>query len=317
MIVEDQLAVRTMLMHFFSKRGYAVYQADNGVQALRLYHSLGPQVIISDIKMPGMTGIELLHEIRRRNSDVIFILVTGFGTEEMILEALRKGASNFFRKPLQVQEVFDWLETRRKEEESLALEDEDQMEVEETHKSLRVKTKHFLILPMVKQITANLTGRFSKEEQRNIRIGLEEALTNAWEHGSLEITADEKSRSLENGDFDALLRNRIETRGERILQVEWNLDQTRMEIRLTDEGPGFAWRDLLGQESDLYLSHGRGLLLMKAFFDAVIFNEKGNQLILTKAFAPSRSHPAGGPASDEFVSDQVRPYLEDRFQITT
>lgn len=289
LIVEDQLAIRTMLMNFFSKRGYGVFQAENGFQAQKLYQTLSPQVIISDIKMPGMSGIELLQTIRSQDPEVIFILITGFGTEEMILEALRKGASNFFRKPLQIQDLFDWIENRRQET-GLELPDEQEaLCLEETQKTFRIKARHFKLQPLLRQLCANLPTSFGREDQRKIRLGLEEALTNAFEHGALRLTGDEKAQALEAGKLDELMRQRLDTYGDDVLEIQWNLKPTSLEIYIRDPGPGFDWPSHLGEDSDGYLANGRGLLLMRAFFDRLIYSESGNAVTLI------RQRPAVSP----------------------
>lgn len=294
LIVEDQLAVRTMLMNFFSKRGYGVFQAENGFQAQKLYQTLAPQVIISDIKMPGMSGIDLLEDIRQRDPNVIFILITGYGTEDMILEALRKGASNFFRKPLQIQELFEWLEKRRAEDQQTGDDESSALDLEENHKSYRIKVKNFKLKPLLHQLCSNLPSALARDELRKIRSGLEEALVNAWEHGCLRITEAEKSLALETGQFSELVEQRTVEHGLEELEIQWNLKPDQVEIYIHDSGEGFDWRHHLVEESAGYLANGRGLLLMKAFFDRVLYSEEGNAVTLVKAIS-----------SDKIVADQV------------
>jgi len=105
LVVDDELNVRQLLSKILSKEGYTVYTAGDGVDALELFQTTNIDIIISDIKMPKMTGIELLHKIKQLDPDVGFILITAFATTETAIDALKSGAQDYVTKPFDFSEI--------------------------------------------------------------------------------------------------------------------------------------------------------------------------------------------------------------------
>ncbi|HZK61407.1 MAG TPA: response regulator, partial [Anaerovoracaceae bacterium] len=105
LIVDDELNVRQLLSKILSKEGYTVYTAGDGVDALELFQTTNIDIIISDIKMPRMTGIELLHKIKQLDPDVGFILITAFATTETAIDALKSDAQDYVTKPFDFSEI--------------------------------------------------------------------------------------------------------------------------------------------------------------------------------------------------------------------
>lgn len=105
LVVDDELNVRQLLNKILSKEGYTVYTACDGVDALDVFQSTNIDIIISDIKMPRMTGIELLHKIKQIEPDVGFILITAFATTETAIDALKSGAQDYVKKPFDFSEI--------------------------------------------------------------------------------------------------------------------------------------------------------------------------------------------------------------------
>ena len=94
--------------------GYEVLTAADGEEGPRLFEERGADIIISDIQMPDLNGIELLRRLREQAADVEVILITGHGDVETAVEALREGAFDFFRKPVQLHELTASLERTRR-----------------------------------------------------------------------------------------------------------------------------------------------------------------------------------------------------------
>ena len=121
-----------------------------------------------------------------------------------------------------------------------------------------------------------------------IRICFREILINAIEHGNLGITFDEKTRAIENGDYmDFLISRQKDARfARRGVLVDYLINGKVLMFRVTDEGDGFDHSSFITRaENDEYmamLEHGRGIIMTRNVFDSVVFNEKGNQVILTK-----------------------------------
>lgn len=106
LIVDDQFGIRVLLNEVFEKDGYETLQASNGKQALKLVTEEHPDLILLDMKIPGMDGLEILREIKKMDnvtSDVI--MMTAYGELEMINEAMQLGALTHFAKPFDIDEV--------------------------------------------------------------------------------------------------------------------------------------------------------------------------------------------------------------------
>jgi DNA-binding response OmpR family regulator len=103
LIVDDEVAIRDFFKIFFENRGYEVATASDGAKALTQTASFNPEVVLLDLQMPGMDGLETLKKIKSSYPRVKVIMVTGVGTAEKIEEALRLGADNYITKPLSLE----------------------------------------------------------------------------------------------------------------------------------------------------------------------------------------------------------------------
>ncbi len=106
LIVDDDKDMVTMLKRLFTrKKLYNVYSATSGEKALELINKKRPDVVISDVKMPNMDGLSLLNTIKNIDETISVILITGYGTIEMAVEALKVGAYDFVEKPFDNQRL--------------------------------------------------------------------------------------------------------------------------------------------------------------------------------------------------------------------
>ncbi len=106
MIVDDEASVLTSLRRLLRREAYELVLANSGEEALRLLEQHPAPVVISDQRMPGMTGIELLHEVRRRWPNTIRIILSGYSAVRTIIAAINEGAVYMFlSKPWNDQEL--------------------------------------------------------------------------------------------------------------------------------------------------------------------------------------------------------------------
>lgn len=103
-VADDDRGIRGVLRTILGPR-YRVVEAENGAQALRVFRDEGADLILSDLQMPGMGGLELLRRLRAIDDTVGFIILTGAGTVENAVEALRLQADDYLVKPFNVDEV--------------------------------------------------------------------------------------------------------------------------------------------------------------------------------------------------------------------
>ncbi len=285
MVVDDEEALRSLLIRLLEKEGFESFPANDGEEAIRLFRERSPLVVVSDIRMPRMDGLTMLTEIRKMDRSAAVILMTGQGNEEILLSALRGGATNFFKKPFSSRELID--EIRRIVG----------FRLEAARSSLfspylTAETKSFVLPPLVSsyypiinQVTLQLPCLVPPEEILNLKIGIEEMITNAVEHGNLGISFDEKSAAIREGRLAELVAERTaqsERAGRRVF-ITSRLRPDAFEITIRDEGTGFDWRGLpeVAPENLLAFS-GRGIFLTKIYFDEVEYNETGNQVTLRK-----------------------------------
>jgi response regulator RpfG family c-di-GMP phosphodiesterase len=105
LVVDDEKVIREILADFLSLEGFQVAVAQDGVVALEQLSQNPFDMVISDLKMPNMGGLELLEHIQNDYEDVLTVIMTGFGTVETAIEAMKKGAYDYILKPFKVEEV--------------------------------------------------------------------------------------------------------------------------------------------------------------------------------------------------------------------
>src|SRR5215213_1126664 len=105
LIVDDKEQMRDVLQKFLAAEGYRIETAANGKEALEKISKENYNLILTDIKMPGMDGNELLTEILKRDAEAVVILMTAFGSIEAAVSAIKRGAADYISKPFQMDEV--------------------------------------------------------------------------------------------------------------------------------------------------------------------------------------------------------------------
>jgi DNA-binding NtrC family response regulator len=105
LVVDDEKNTREALSKILREDGYDVIAAADGYQAMNVVARDMPDLILADLKMPGMDGIELLSRTRLKGFDVPFVLMTAYGTVETAVEAMRKGAEDYLTKPVNMDEL--------------------------------------------------------------------------------------------------------------------------------------------------------------------------------------------------------------------
>ncbi|MGD6943665.1 response regulator [Cytobacillus gottheilii] len=105
LIVDDQFGIRILLNEVLQKEGYETFQAANGVQALDIVAKHTPDLVLLDMKIPGMDGIEILKRMRVDNKEIRVIIMTAYGELDMIQEAKDLGALTHFAKPFDIDDI--------------------------------------------------------------------------------------------------------------------------------------------------------------------------------------------------------------------
>jgi len=129
LIIDDEKPTLTMFRLLLNAEGYSVLTAENGREGLAVFKREKPPIVITDVKMPGMDGIEVLRRIKEIDSNTEVIVITGHGDMDLAIQALNLGATDFINKPIQRQALEHALK-RAQERIELARSREDQVSVE-------------------------------------------------------------------------------------------------------------------------------------------------------------------------------------------
>lgn len=291
LIVDDEKIIRDLLCAMLKEAGdYKLLTAINGKEALKICMSEeNIDLVFSDLRMPVMSGMELLVKLRKNRPEIPVVILTGYGRREDVIEALRLGASNFLLKPQEVDMVYTVASK------ILRMRHQEKMEkmildfFVEDHQMFSIPNDLHYTLPIIDLLTDKilLLGICNKAELTNLRFALDEALVNAVVHGNLEIQSSAKGATLdEMMQFNNLVKERSLEPGfsDRKVTITRHLTNEFVIFSIEDQGRGFDWRTLPKTLDDMEIlsNYGRGLFLIRAFMTRVEFNDKGTRITLVK-----------------------------------
>lgn len=290
LLVDDEPLIRDLLVDILAASGdFKLFTAGNGREALEVFKREEINLVFTDLRMPEMDGIKLLAELRRVRGDIPVVILTGYGRREDVIEAMRLGAVNFLMKPQEIELVHSIAAKILRVQLKQQLEQRIFDYFVNQRMVFCIPSDLKYSLPLIDVITDNISraGICDSYELTNVRLALDEALTNAIIHGNLEITSHEKGSNLiDMAQFDSLVRSRsaMEPYAKRKVTVISELTQDEVRFEIQDEGMGFDWRSLPENfdEAELLASHGRGLLLIRSFMSDVRFRDPGNHITLVK-----------------------------------
>jgi CheY-like chemotaxis protein len=297
LIVDDSAVDRRLAGGVLAKLPQLrIEYASDGSEALDRLAEIAPDLIVSDLVMPGRNGLELVEEVARLRPHLPVVLMTNKGSEEIAVKALKAGAASYVPKsqlakmlPEIVLHVLSLARQRRSQANLMA-------SIVRSEMVFDLGIDDTLIAPLVHYLQNCLSGMRMCDESASLRvcIALEEALRNAMFHGNLEISSAERE-----GDCDTycgIVQQRRESLPfrDRHLFVRVLLDVNEARFTIRDEGPGFN-PALLPDPTDpenLDKVSGRGLLLMRTFMDDVTYNEVGNEVTMVKRVSTPSPAPA-------------------------
>lgn len=296
LIVDDSAMDRALAAGLLEKQlEIAVLEAANGEEALQFFERHVPEIVVTDLMMPGMNGLELIEAVKERYPLTPVVMMTARGSEEIAVEALEKGAASYVPKRIlskRLAETVDRILQAAREERNQArllqrLVNDECAFVLENDLSL--------ICTLVAYLRQGIRGVGLCDDSEHLRIGiaLEEALLNAYYHGNLEV--DSALRDQDDNAFADLARQRTTEapyRDRRIyFHATYSEDEAVFVVR--DEGRGFDTSRIPDptEPENLLRTSGRGLLLMRAFMDDLQFNDSGNEVTLVKRAGETQRAP--------------------------
>ncbi|MFN4260620.1 MAG: response regulator [Gemmataceae bacterium] len=285
LVVDDAAVDRRLAGGILEKSGnYRIVYANNGLEALAVMAQDAPDVVLTDLIMPQMGGLELVEQVNRQYPHIPIILMTAHGSEDIAMQALQRGASSYVPKKVLAQDLIDTLDH------VLAVTRPD-LSWQCLTERLACLDCEFTLENNREQLSAMVT--FLQDELQRwqlcdqgglIRVGiaLEEALVNALYHGNLELSSDLRQEGDQCFYQHAEQRRSVAPYRDRRIFVRARLARDEVAFTVRDEGPGFD-PSLLDDPTDpenLEKISGRGLLLIQTFMDEVRYNEQGNQITM-------------------------------------
>ena len=292
LVVDDSAVDRTLVSGLLGSRSqWTIESTESGEEALAQMEREAPDVVVTDMQMPEMDGLQLVTAIRRQYPGVPVILMTAFGSEALAVEALEKGAASYVPKQQLAEKLVNTVEkvvalsrAERNYEQLVGC-------VTAADFTLALANDAALIDPLVDVVQRMVVGMGFCDFTGRLQIGmaLKEALINALLHGSLEVSVGQMQEALDKlrqGQQVRLVQDpRLDPayRARRIhVAVSLSPEEVRFVVR--DEGPGFdvTTVPLSKDPSALEPGRGRGLAIMRNLMDEVTFNDAGNEVTLVK-----------------------------------
>jgi CheY-like chemotaxis protein/anti-sigma regulatory factor (Ser/Thr protein kinase) len=297
LVVDDSAVDRKLTGSLLEKRAgsvalekdsrVTVIHAVNGREALDLIPREHPDLVLTDLQMPEMNGLELVEAVKNSYPAIPVILMTAHGSEDIAVTALEKGAASYVPKKKLASDLLETVDSvlasagARRQQQRLV--DECWLQTE-SHFLLPNDLSH--ISPLVNHLQENLTRMKVCDENDLIRVAvaLREALNNAIVHGNLEVSSE--LREQDERRYYSLMDERRQREPYRSRVVMVIAEESRAEAVyiVRDEGQGFDTANLPDptDPANLEKVSGRGLLLIRTFMDEVQFNQKGNEITMTK-----------------------------------
>ncbi len=105
LILDDEVRITEKLKYHLDKRNFSVFTANTPNEGFQVLEKEQPGILILDIMLPGMNGLDVLKKVKKEYANTEVIMISGYGDMDMVIEAMRKGASDFIRKPFQVMDI--------------------------------------------------------------------------------------------------------------------------------------------------------------------------------------------------------------------
>ena len=284
LLVDDSRTDRTLFGTLLERDpNFQVTYANDGTTALQQVREHLPNLVVTDLQMPGMDGLQLVRAIRSGYTQIPVILLTAYGSEELATKALQQGAAGYVPKsdaPSLLVETVNHVLSLTQVEMSM---ERVAGSAKETEVRLKLNNDMdtFGDVVALSQKLASGVGISDTIGQIQVGTAIEEALENALYHGNLEIPTQGIAETLK-GDALSKRASQLPYRN-RDIQVKLAAKDDSLRVTITDQGLGFDVR----QHSKIGLSlsgrgGGRGLFLMWAFMDRVLFNRAGNSVTMVK-----------------------------------
>jgi CheY-like chemotaxis protein/anti-sigma regulatory factor (Ser/Thr protein kinase) len=297
LVVDDSPVDRRLAGSFLESRiedgggkvptGISVVYAVDGKEGLAAVGRERPDLVVTDLQMPQMSGLELVEAVKNQYATVPVIIMTAHGSEDIARQALQGGAASYVPKRDLAKELLATVEeilsvSAAQEERQRFLDDC----LRQSEAQYLLPNKLSCIAPLIGHLQESLTRMKLCDENGLIRVAvcLREALTNAIIHGNLEV--DSALRETDEKGYYKLIEERAEEEpyDGRYVHVIARESCEEAAYTIRDEGAGFDFQSLPDPTDPANLERvsGRGMLLIQTFMDEVKHNAQGNEITMVK-----------------------------------
>ena len=290
LVVDDSAVDRQLIAGLLQEQSqWMVHCSNNGTEALARIQDAVTDLVVTDLQMPEMDGLELVTAIHAQHPEIPIVLTTAHGSEELAVQALTQGAASYVPKSQLAQklvavvaQVLAQVCAERHVQDLFACLSGAVFELENDPSLIDP------LVELVQQMTVGMEFG-SLSERLQIGVALREALANALYRGNLGISFEDFQKGRENlvlgRDFDLVEQRRKESPyRDRKIHVDVQVTPEKARFVVRDEGPGFDLAAVPepGDPSALEPQRGRGLSLMQNFMDEVIYSDARNELTLIR-----------------------------------
>ncbi len=259
-VVDDDSNICTILNQLFSSQGYAVRTAENGIEALNLIQQKLPDLVVSDIQMPGMGGFELFRILKSKYPSVKHIMMTSYDVDRYISSVREHNIGNIILKgaDFSLEEISSYVKS---------LLTGDIFGLKRFFPGSDIHTVSIQSYSNTKDIIPVITQLASKDRAVYLEIAIDELVSNAFFHGVLQMTG--VPRELWSEDFVVP--------AEKAVKVSWAVDESKIGVAIEDpqgnlkKEAALRWLDSCRDETTGE-EHGRGLMLVRKLIDRMIIN---------------------------------------------
>ncbi len=270
LVVDDDPDIHTLLTSALKREGYEIDSAYDGLQGLARLESLPYNLVLTDVCMPGLDGLELLQRIHDRSPEIPVLVMTAQNTPETVVRSLRDKAFLYFSKPFSTAAVVDMVAHALQS--TTGRDDIEVLSANPGWIALQLRCK-LPIADRLVQFFRELNTGLPAEEQEDVALAFRELLMNAIEHGG-------------HSDPEQKVHVAYIRLSRAILYV------------IRDPGKGFSFENLphaaISNAPESPFGHsevrsqlgmrpgGFGIFLTRQMADEVIYNERGNEVLLVK-----------------------------------
>ncbi|MCP3980658.1 MAG: response regulator [bacterium] len=288
LVVDDSPEQARFIATLLESEDYTVEIAPDGASALEAMSRRRPDLVATDLVMPGMDGLALVEAIRESFPAIPVLLLTAFGSAEIAVKALQTGAASYVPKRLIRQDLADTVESTLEVSQAARERTRALASLQATTLRFSLENDHTLVSPLVGYIQERVQDTFlddgHSQDLLQIGVALQEALFNAMHHGNLQVGSELRREDTRKYYEKIKQRQSEKPYCDRRVRLTIEIGPNELKFDVLDEGAGFDPQQVPDPTDPANLDrvHGRGLYLISTFMDQVVHNEIGNRITMIK-----------------------------------